>query len=150
MMQVEKRKQVHLFMEKFSQLQRVMRKTHDGKKKFIFLLITMHEINPGQAFTTSQLAQKMDVTNAASSQMVEKLVKVGFVKRESDENDRRVTWVSLTDKGKEQLRIAYKEASDFIEGMIDYIGEEDTKIMLPIMDKVLEYAEKMSNKDLES
>lgn len=150
MMQEEKRKQVHLFMEKFSQLQKVMRKTHDGKKKFIFLLITMHEINDGQAFTTTQLAQKMDVTNAASSQMVEKLVKVGFVKRESDDNDRRVTWVSLTEKGKEQLRIAYNEASDFIEGMIDYIGEEDTNIMLPIMDKVLEYAKKMSNKDLES
>ncbi len=146
MMHEEKREQVHQFMEKFSRLQKVMRRTHDGKKKYIFLLITMHEINDGEAFTTSQLAQKMDVSNAASSQMVDKLVKAGFVQRKSDENDRRVTWVSLTDKGNEHLRKAYKEASDFIGGMIDYIGEEDTKVILPIMDKVLDYALSLNDK----
>lgn len=146
MMLEEKKEQVHQFVEKFSRLQKVMRKTHDGKKKFIFLLITMEEINNGDPFTTTQLAQKMDVSNAAVSQMVDKLAHAGLVQRVSDENDRRITWVSLTDLGKENLRKAYTEASEFIGGMIDYIGEEDTKVILPIMDKVLDYALSLNDK----
>ena len=146
MMLEEKKEQVHQFMEKFSRLQKVMRKTHDGKKKFIFLLITMEEINNGDPFTTTQLAQKMDVSNAAVSQTVDKLAHAGLVQRVSDENDRRITWVSLTDLGKENLRKAYTEASEFIGGMIDYIGEEDTKVILPIMDKVLDYALSLKDK----
>ncbi len=140
MMQDEKRELVHRFMEKFGRLQKVMRKSHDGKKKFIFLLLTIQDLNDGKPFTTSQLAQKMDVTNAASSQMVDKLVHVGLVERIADENDRRVSWVCLTEKGKQSLRLAYTEAASFIEGLIEYLGEEDTKLMEPLMDKILDYA----------
>lgn len=140
MVQEEKREIVRRFMVKFGRLQKVMRKSHDGEKKFIFLLLTMQDINEGKPFTTTQLAQKMEITNAASSQMVDKLVHFGFVERVADENDRRVSWVCLTDKGKQQLRVAYLEASSFIEGLIEYLGEEDTKLMEPLMDKILDYA----------
>ncbi len=147
MLQEEKRRIVHEFMDRFMRLQKVMRKSHDGQKKFIFLLITMHEINEGKPFTTTQLAQKMDVTNAASSQMVDKMVHIGLVQRISDENDRRVTWVSLTEQGKEELRKSYAEASNFIEGMIEYLGEEDTHLIQSLMDKVLDYALSLKEKE---
>lgn len=147
MMKMEKREQIHRFMDKFMRLQQVMRRHHRQGKKMRFLLISVHEMNEGKAFTTTQLAQKMDVTNAASSQMVDQLVKTGWVERIDDESDRRITWVHLTQAGKQELRLAYSEAAEFIEGMIEYLGEEDSQQIEVIMDKLLQYALNVKKKD---
>lgn len=147
MLQDEKRIQVHRFMAKFMKMKMVMRKTQKRERQPRFLLIAVHELSEGKPFMTSQISEKMDVTPAASSQMIDQLVKLGWVKRETDENDRRVIWIDFTQEGKEELRLAFQEASKFIEGMIDYLGEEDAQHVGRIMDKVLEYALKASQEE---
>ena len=48
----------------------------------------------------SQLSERFDITNAATSQLVDKLVQSGLVQREEDPHDRRAKLLNLTEKGK--------------------------------------------------
>ena len=52
----------------------------------------------------SDLSEKFDITNAAASQLVDKLVQSGLIQREEDPHDRRVKRVNLTDKGAELIQ----------------------------------------------
>ena len=105
MLQDVKSIQVHRFMAKFMKMKMVMRKTQKRERQPRFLLIAVHEHFEGKPFMTSQLSEKMHVTPAASSQMIDQLVKLGWLKRETDENARRVIWVDFTQAGKEELRL---------------------------------------------
>jgi DNA-binding MarR family transcriptional regulator len=48
----------------------------------------------------SDLSDRFDITAAAASQLVEKLVQGGLIRREEDPQDRRAKLVNLTEKGK--------------------------------------------------
>ena len=47
----------------------------------------------------SDLSGRFDITSAAASQLVDKLVQSGLIQREEDPNDRRAKRLNLTDKG---------------------------------------------------
>lgn len=48
----------------------------------------------------SELGTELDITPAATSQMVDKLVQTGYLTRTEDPNDRRVKVLNLTNKGR--------------------------------------------------
>ena len=52
----------------------------------------------------SDLSERFDITNAAASQLVEKLVQSGLIQREEDPNDRRAKPLNLTDKGRDLIQ----------------------------------------------
>jgi DNA-binding MarR family transcriptional regulator len=54
----------------------------------------------------SDLSDRFDITAAAASQLVDKLVQSGLIRREEDPHDRRAKLVNLTEKGKELVRQA--------------------------------------------
>jgi DNA-binding MarR family transcriptional regulator len=56
--------------------------------------------------SVSDLADELDVTSAAASQMLERLVQQGLILRSEDPHDRRAKQIVLTDKGREKLQAA--------------------------------------------
>ena len=131
---------IHGFMEKFMTLRRLMRRTQRKENNTRFLLIIIHSIEEGKPVMVSQLSQKMEITNAASTQMVDSLVKHGWVSRTQDEHDRRIMWVDLTEEGKRILNETFQESTRFMKKMFDYLGEDDVKHLDRILDKAMEYA----------
>ena len=55
------------------------------------------------------ISERFDITNAAASQLVDKLVQGGFIKREEDPQDRRARMLNLTDKGRKLLQRGIEE-----------------------------------------
>lgn len=133
-------KRLHEFMEKFMNLRRLMRRTQRKENNPRFLLVILHSIEQGKPVMVSQLSQKMEITNAASTQMVDSMVKHGWVIRTQDEKDRRIMWVELTEEGKNVLRQTFKESSNFLQGMYEYLGAEDFNHLDRILDRVMDYA----------
>jgi DNA-binding MarR family transcriptional regulator len=64
---------------------------------------TLMHLFKGEHCGVSEIAAQMSVSNAAASQLVDKLVHNGLVERTEDPDDRRVKRLSLTDKGHELL-----------------------------------------------
>ena len=61
------------------------------------------------AFGMSEVSERFEITPAAASQLVDKLVQNGFVQREEDPKDRRAKSLNLTDKGRELVRRGAQE-----------------------------------------
>ncbi len=55
----------------------------------------------GGACGMSQIAGHLGITNAAASQMVERMVQAGLIRRVEDANDRRAKTLSLTSAGRD-------------------------------------------------
>ena len=72
------------------------------------LLMQMHHKGP---CGMSQVSERFEITPAAASQLVDKLVQNGFIQREEDPNDRRAKLLNLTDKGRELIQRGMQELS---------------------------------------
>lgn len=139
-MDPHKQERYHDFMEKYLSMQRIMRHNQRNRQKCnAWLLIGIHSISKGKPVMVSQISAKLDISNAAATQMVDQLEKNGFVERFDDESDRRITLVKLTDNGKAALKFSFNQTMSFLDGLFDHLGEEDTRHLMRLMDKAMEY-----------
>lgn len=77
----------------------------------------------------SEISERFDITNAAASQLVDKLVQSGLIQREEDPNDRRAKLLNLTDKGKELIQQGIEERYRWVDQLAAKLTpEERTKV----------------------
>ncbi len=73
----------------------------------------------------SDVSERMDISAAAASQLVEKLVHSELIERAEDPNDRRAKHIKLSSKGKEMIVKGIEERYRWVEEMVDGIRTED-------------------------
>ena len=78
----------------------------------------------GGGATVVELAQHLDVTKQAASQMVEDLVGKGYVERRPHPDDARAKLIVLTDKGRACTRAADEAAEETLRPWSDAIGAQ--------------------------
>lgn len=91
------------------------------------------EVGVGENLTMGELAQRLNVTQGAVTQMATKMEKKGYVLRTKDSRDKRLTTISLTEKGKQlwKSHAEYDRQQHMIlsEILKDFSDEELTKII---------------------
>ncbi len=77
----------------------------------------------------SDISERFDITSAAASQLVEKLVQGGLILREEDPNDRRAKLLNLTEKGKQFIQKGVEERYRWVDQLAAKLTpEERTKV----------------------
>ena len=76
----------------------------------------------GDGATVGQLAEHLDVTKQAASQMVEELVSKGYVERRPHPEDARARLIALTPKGWACTRAADDAAMELLRPWADALG----------------------------
>lgn len=71
------------------------------------------------------ISERFDITNAAASQLVDKLVQSGFIKREEDPQDRRAKMLNLTDKGKGLIQRGIEERYSWVDQLAGKLTTEE-------------------------
>ena len=71
------------------------------------------------------ISERFDITNAAASQLVDKLVQSGFIKREEDPQDRRAKMLNLTDKGRELIQRGIEERYRWVDDLAGKLSAEE-------------------------
>jgi DNA-binding MarR family transcriptional regulator len=102
------------------------------------LLMQMHYKG---ACGMSQVSERFEITPAAASQLVDKLVQSGFVQRVEDPHDRRAKLLNLTDKGRELIQQGIEERYRWVDELSAKLSaEERTQISdaLNIMTRVVQ------------
>lgn len=87
-----------------------------------FLLMQVHR---REHCGISDLSEHLEITNAATSQLVDKLFHAGLLVRAEDPNDRRAKQVSLTPAGEEMVEKAIAERSRWVDELADVLSEEE-------------------------
>lgn len=72
----------------------------------------------------SDISGRFDITNAAASQLVDKLVQSGLIQREEDPHDRRAKLLNLTDKGRELIQRGTEERYRWIDELVGKLTPE--------------------------
>jgi MarR family transcriptional regulator, organic hydroperoxide resistance regulator len=76
-------------------------------------------------FAMSEVSERFEITPAASSQLVDKLVHSGFIQRVEDQNDRRAKQLSLTDKGREFVQQGIEERYRWVNEFSSKLSEDE-------------------------
>lgn len=117
-----------------------------GKITLPQFFILSHLYKQGES-NMSELANVMEVTTAAATGMVDRLVISGYVMRLYDPKDRRVINIKLTQKGSSMVQRISHQRKQITSEIFGKISEEERRnylsIMLHIHDVLME--EKNSN-----
>jgi DNA-binding MarR family transcriptional regulator len=77
----------------------------------------------------SDISERFDITNAAASQLVEKLVQAGYLERTEDPNDRRVKQLNLTSKAEKLIESSAQRRYRWLDELTSQLSaEEQTKV----------------------
>lgn len=88
--------------------------------------------------TISELGDNIGVSTSSATQIVERLIEQGFLKKERSIKDRRVVEVGLTESGKKQYRKMDKEVLGEIAEILKVLGKKDADEMIRINKKILD------------
>ncbi|CAG1016335.1 putative HTH-type transcriptional regulator YusO [Anaerolineales bacterium] len=76
----------------------------------------------------SEIGERFDISNAAASQLVEKLVQAGYLERTEDPNDRRVKQLTLTTKAEKLIESSAQKRYRWLDELTSQLSaEEQTK-----------------------
>jgi DNA-binding MarR family transcriptional regulator len=73
----------------------------------------------------SEISERFEISAAAASQLVDKLVQSGFMAREEDPHDRRAKLLNLTDKGKELIQQGIEERYRWVDQLAEKLTDEE-------------------------
>jgi DNA-binding MarR family transcriptional regulator len=91
----------------------------------------------------SDLSEHLEITNAATSQLVDKLVQAGLLERAEDPHDRRAKQVSLTPAGEEMVEKAIAERSRWVDDLADVLSVEEKAKIADALETMTQAVKKM-------
>jgi len=109
-----------------------------------FFLLMLSSLNNGDPVTSSEAAEKLDVTMAAVTHHINSLESRGYIARTLSCDDRRVWFISTTAKGKEKIKIIKKNHREKLNKLVDYLGAEDSAKLTHLLEKISEFFKKQS------
>lgn len=105
---------------------------------------TLLHLKRDHAQGVAGIGDKMCVTSAAASQMIDRLVQAGFVDRLEDEEDRRAKLVSLTEKGERTVEEFGHERQVWIRSLAKRLSPEESAILQEALRIVIEKSKEMN------
>jgi DNA-binding MarR family transcriptional regulator len=117
---------VEVFMHRsFRDFRRFMEGAGLSHSQVGALMLLHHQIACG----VSDIAENLGITVAAASQLIDRLVQQGFLKRTEDQTDRRFKQVSLTPKGKALIESGIEFRQRWMEQLTQALTPEEQDIV---------------------
>lgn len=89
-----------------------------------------------------EIAEKLHIKPPTVNVTVQRLEKAGFLYREADEKDQRISRIYLTEKGKQTKESGMKKVQDNEKILLDGFSEEDLCLLRRFLDQITENIEK--------
>ena len=94
------------------------------------------------------ISERFDITNAAASQLVDKLVQSRLIQREEDPSDRRAKLLNLTDKGKKLIQQGIEERYRWVDQLAEKLTAEERAQVDEAITILMEAAKKMETESV--
>ncbi len=93
-------------------------------------------IGIGEPKNMSTIARELSVTVGTLTIAMNSLVKKGYVIRERSQEDRRVVYISLSEKGREAYAHHERFHQQMIHEILDGLNPEETEVLLKSLNKL--------------
>lgn len=84
----------------------------------------------------SEVAERVEISSASLTGIVDRLEQRGLVERERSDSDRRVVTVALTDDGREVLDAAHADFSRRLDEMLEPLSDAERDSLLRLLTKM--------------
>ena len=111
------------------------------------LLMQMHHKG---ACGMSEVSERFEITPAAASQLVDKLVQHGLIQREEDPQDRRAKLLNLTDKGRDLVQQGHVERYRWMEELGKKLTAEERAQVSAALDLMTRAAQELEAETVHS
>jgi DNA-binding MarR family transcriptional regulator len=101
----------------------------------------------GKQCGVSDVAEHLGITNAAASQMVERLVQMGLMQRTEAQDDRRVKHLTLTEAGRALVERGVDARRRWLEDLTCTLTPEQQEIIANALTMLTEAARRLSEDD---
>ncbi|MFM1651059.1 MarR family winged helix-turn-helix transcriptional regulator [Brevibacillus sp. B_LB10_24] len=112
---------------------------HVPSEMMVLISIKRAMKNDSNGVMVSTISSMLHVTSPTVTQLIKGLEAKGLVERNIDKEDRRAVRITLTDAGETVTKQAFKEFSDSFNGLVEYLGEEQSKQLANLLDQVFQY-----------
>lgn len=104
------------------------------------LFCIKHGMKPGvSAMKVSEISKRLHVTSPSVTQLLKGLEVNGYIERHVDLLDRRVVYIKLSEKGEAFTRQALEAFTSSVDGLVEYLGEEQSNQLAELLSKTLRY-----------
>ena len=111
-----------------------------------FLILLVMNRQPDKSTTPSVLAEKIGVTRATMTGLIDGLVKDGFIKRFSHKSDRRKQNLRLTESGKNALEKLLPDYWSRIYNLMSGLTQTEEEQLILLLRKVGDRVSKLTDK----
>ena len=99
-------------------------------------LHVIEAIGIGEAKNMSAIAKELSVTMGTLTIAMNSLVKKGYVVRERGKADRRIVYISLSEKGRKAYRHHEQFHHEMIESIMNGLGDRETEALVQALMKL--------------
>jgi DNA-binding MarR family transcriptional regulator len=108
-----------------------------GRFTVLMLLLRKRDDVCGGVLTPAELADKAGVTRATMTGLIDTLERDGFVRREPNPNDRRMTPVTLTPAGEALLQSVVPAYFQRMASLVAHLSESERRMLVTLLSKVV-------------
>ena len=105
----------------------------------LLVMLVMSLDGDKKAFTVTEISNLLQITPAGVTHLINPLEGKGYIARLHDSNDRRIVRIGLTGEGAKAAEALISEVQENLIGMVNYLGEEDSKTLIRLMSKAIEF-----------
>ncbi len=98
---------------------------------------TLALIHKNQPINVKDLSQKLDISPSAISQIIEPLEEAGYIKKQEDNDDRRIKWLKISKKGKARFKEFKKIRYEFFVKKTACLDKDDLNSLIEIYKKLI-------------
>jgi len=96
----------------------------------------------------SDIGENMGISNAAASQLLDRMVQLGFIERSVDSNDRRIKNLNLTQKGLKMLNESFRASKEWFEELISKLNDNEMKETITVLNRLINYVNLSNGKSI--
>jgi MarR family transcriptional regulator, temperature-dependent positive regulator of motility len=99
-------------------------------------LYVLEHLTGQERMKPSDFIDYLTTTPAAVTTLLDRMEKSGLITRQRDEKDRRIVWVSITDKGIAECRRGLQIRQQFLDNHLSRISTHNQQLLLYLLGKV--------------
>jgi DNA-binding MarR family transcriptional regulator len=121
-----------------SQFYKVVRDAEVPPAQIGLLFLIKHK----QPVNGRDIAAEMQITRSAVTQLIDALEQLGYIERQEDKNDRRISNIQLSKKGTQKLNKLEKKRKELLTRLASALDDDELKAIVAINSKMIQELER--------
>lgn len=103
--------------------------------------IALQWVNDSSGITIGQVAKNLDLAYSTTTDIIDRLEKNGFVRRERSETDKRLVQVNIEPTGLELIERVIEKRIEFIEEITQDLDLNEKELLTKLLEKMMDKSE---------